>query len=132
MINIKISVVKNGQVLTPPLPVQLQDGANVQMAMEAAYNGNTNPHQIGFSLKYFGSALGYLVTEIDGLSSQANLYWILYVKSSGSNWTISNLGIDHEILNDGDQVEFRYEPYSVATHGNTVYRIKHEAYLKQK
>lgn len=126
MISISLSVTKSGQVLTNIPSVQLQAGANVQTAMEAAYNGQ-NPHQIGFSIKYFGSALGYLVTEIDGISSQANLYWILYV-----NGNISNLGIDSEILNDGDKVEFRYEQYSASVHGNTVYRVKHEAYVKPK
>lgn len=126
MIKISILVTKNGQTLTNIPIVQVQKGANVQKALEAAYD-ETNPHQVGFSIKYFGNALGYLVTEIDGINSQANLYWILYV-----NGEISNLGIDSEILNDGDKVEFRYEPYSAATHGKTVYKVKHEAYLKKK
>jgi hypothetical protein len=129
MIKISILVSKNGQALTNIPVVQVQAAAkkaNVQRALEAAYDA-TNPHQIGFSIKYFGNALGYLVTEIDGISSQANLYWILYV-----NGTISNLGIDSEILKDGDKVEFRYEQYSAATHGKTIYKVKHEVYLKKK
>ena len=124
MITISLSVSKGGQILTQIPALQLPASVKVQAAMEAAYD-QTNPHKIGFSIKYFGNALGYLVTEIDGISSKPNLYWILYV-----NDEISNLGIDSEKVNDGDKIEFRYEPYSVSEHGNTIYRVKHEAYTK--
>lgn len=109
-------------------------GMNVQQALEAAYNTFVNPPDIptiNYWLEFFGSYqgvdLGYQVTMMDGTIQQGSKYWMLYV-----NNTIATNGIDQTILNDGDEVEFKYETYSEELHGHTIMKLVHAATMERK
>lgn len=102
-------------------------GMNVQAALEAGYNLYVNPPSIpplSFWIEFFGtyqgSYLGYLVTMMDGTAQQGTMYWMLYV-----NNTVATGGIDQTIVNDGDEIEFKYESYSDQLHGATVMKLVH-------
>jgi hypothetical protein len=97
---------------------------NVQNALESAYNSSIYPPAfppLSFVIEYFGSYngqyLGYFVTQMDGTAQQGSKYWILYV-----NNVAATSGIDQTILNDGDQIEFRYETYSETLHGKSIFK----------
>lgn len=96
-------------------------GMNVQRAMEDAYN--TNPGQAyNFSLRYFGSELGYEVVVLDSIDQQAGsdpdafLFWELLI-----NGTISQHGVDGTFPADGDQIEWNYTRYVTERHAGTRY-----------
>jgi hypothetical protein len=96
-------------------------GMNVQQAMEAAYDMQHAP-AFGYSLRYYGSPLGYEVTELDGLSQQAGadantyLFWELLI-----NGAFSQHGIDSTFPADGDQIEWNYIYYAEERHSGTRY-----------
>jgi hypothetical protein len=97
---------------------------NVQQVLEAAYNTFLNPPSIpmlNFWIAYFGPALGYMVTMLDGTAQMGNTYWILYM-----NAVVAPNGIDRTIVNAGDQIQFKYEVYSPSLHANTMVEKVHE------
>jgi hypothetical protein len=105
--------------------VPFTTGMNVQQALEAAYNSFSNPPNIptiSFWLEYYGTSLGYLVTNMDGVTQQGSKYWMLYV-----NGILATEGIDSTILSDNDVVSFKYESYSEEIHGHTIMKQFHLA-----
>lgn len=102
-------------------------GMNAQVALERAYAAVNDPKQLTYALKYFGTAIGYLVVMInetyESFFSAAHpfFYWDFYV-----NGARSSTGIDSTILNDGDSVLFALEPYDGTAHANTTVSRKHD------
>jgi len=89
--------------------------------MESAYDLHRDP-AFNFSLRYFGSQLGYEITELDGLSQQAGsdantyLFWELLI-----NGAFSQHGLDSTFPADGDQIEWNYTRYAEERHAGTRY-----------
>lgn len=94
----------------PTLTANWTQGMNIQTAMEKAYDNQTGTFT--YSLQYYGSTLGYLVTMINEtyesfVFKQGPFYfWEILL-----NGVISNTGIDNTVLNDGDIVTFEFIPY---------------------
>jgi len=92
---------------------------NVQRAMEEAYNLHSD-QAFNFSLRYFGSKLGYEVVTLDGIANQVGsdfdtyVFWALSV-----NGTLSPTGIDSTHLNDGDTIGWNYQAFEPAQHRGT-------------
>lgn len=114
--------------------VPYTSGMNAQQALEAAFNTFTNPPTlptINFWLEYFGTYhqtyLGYMVTNMNGITQQGSNYWMLYV-----NDTQATKGIDSTTLSDGDTVSFKYEAYSEEKHGHTILKHYHSAKTEGK
>jgi len=107
----------------PSIDVSWFKGMNTQQALEGAYNQQNPTDKFSFSLQYYGSPLGYLVTMIDNLyetKSSPIYYWEFYL-----NGKASTTGIDNTILKENDTVTFTYEEYSENKHKNTTVGIKH-------
>ena len=116
--SIRMTISINSQLDRTFPSIVWQSGMNVQQAMEAAYGMETG---YDFAIQFFGASLGYEVVMIDNISQQAGTDAFLFWELSVNN-TISNTGIDHTILNDGDEVEWNYTPYSSPVHDQTRYR----------
>ena len=100
----------------------------VQLAMERAYaldRIQQTPQPLSFTLRYFGPTLGYLIQSVDDNADEAPdtkpapRFWFIFV-----NNTLSKFGIDWELLDPGDVLELKYETYSEAVHGGTIYTLK--------
>ncbi len=104
MITIKIT---NG----PTLQASWTSGMNVQQAMEKAYNAQSG--KFTYSLQYFGSSLGYLVSMINEtyesfyFKEGPFFFWEFLV-----NGTVATHGIDNTVLYDGDIVTFEFIVYN--------------------
>lgn len=100
-----------------PYEISWHPDMNIQDAMEEAYNSSSFPT---FSLQYYGNELGYMVIMINWCSNQSNYYWILYL-----NGEYLQTGIDSTILNDGDVVDFAYEPFNADKHTSDLHKAVH-------
>ncbi len=95
----------------PTLQANWTKGMNVQQAMEVAYNAQSG--KFTYSLQYFGSSLGYLVSMINEtyesfyFKQGPFFFWEFLV-----NGTVATFGIDNTILNDGDVVTFDFIVYN--------------------
>lgn len=116
--SIKMTISINGQLDRTFPRITWHSGMNVQNAMEIAYGTEQG---YDFALQYFGPDLGYEVVMIDNISQQAGsdafLFWQLSI-----NGAISRTGIDETSLNDGDEVEWNYTPYTSESHDQTRYK----------
>jgi hypothetical protein len=90
---------------------------NGQDAMEHAYHIGSG---YSFLLQYFGQSLGYEVTSIDNVSSQAGSEIFLFWEFSVNN-KLSQTGVDQTKLNDGDTIGWNYIPYNPKQHAGTRY-----------
>jgi hypothetical protein len=113
----------------PTVPaIPFTENMDVQTALERAHGLVTSAGgKLSFSLQYYGPVLGYMVTAINGTADQAPQYWMLYVNDQPAQF-----GIDSIVLDPGDNVHWKYEPYHEATHRGTVLQAKHEASLRAK
>lgn len=125
--SVQVTISINGQLDRTFDDVPWKSGMNVQQAMESAF-GLENGYD--FALQYFGPTLGYEAIMIDNISQQAGtdafLFWELSV-----NGNVSNTGIDETVLNDGDEIEWNYKPYSSDTHDSTRYKQLKQIALKK-
>ena len=88
------------------------DGMNAQDAMEEGYNALKGAPGASFALQYYGSTLGNMVIMIANKYQKPGYYWeFLY------NGQPAIVGINSQILNPGDTIEFRYSCYDTTTHG---------------
>jgi len=95
----------------PTFKVAWKSNMNVQQAIETAYN-NAATGTFTYSLQYYGSSLGYLVTMINETYESFNskeapfFFWEFLL-----NGKVSSTGIDNTFLKDGDEVIFEFSPY---------------------
>jgi len=83
--------------------VHFTAGMDVEDAMKAAYSASAGaPKRFHFILQYYGD-LGYFVESINGVQGNSVSSWALFL---GPDET--PVGIDEEILKEGDAVTFRY------------------------
>lgn len=103
--------------------VPWSSGMNAQAALEAAYNTHADPFD--FSIAYYGTGLGYLVEEFDGIGDQPQVFWLFMV-----NGKVSPVGIDQTILNAGDKVSFTYSYYSNGAAVEPQQAAKHRRFVE--
>jgi hypothetical protein len=90
----------------------------VQQALEGVFNQQTSSNPFSYVLAYAGSALGYVVTVINGTMdtplisvSGPFFFWVLSV-----NGTVSpTVGVNLTSLNAGDAVSFAFQQSSNAS-----------------
>ncbi|MNV06774.1 hypothetical protein D3C71_971730 [compost metagenome] len=108
----------------PTLQASWTNGMNVQQAMEKAYNAQSG--KFTYSLQYFGSSLGYLVSMINEtyesfyFKEGPFFFWEFLV-----NGTVATHGIDNTTLNDGDVVTFEFIVYSQSTNAASTTHAKY-------
>jgi hypothetical protein len=111
----------------PTITVPWVAGMNAKQALEAAYNQVRNSQQFTYSLQFYGSTFGYLVSMVNETydtffsSSDPFFYWAFYV-----NGNIAPKGIDSTILKQGDVVMFQYQLYDPNQHAASQLGIKHQ------
>jgi Domain of unknown function (DUF4430) len=102
--------------------VPYRSGMNVQQAIESAYDANPASRSVlEFAVQFFGSSLGYELTTLDAIASQAGgdglswLFWELLI-----NGQPSPAGIDETFPAANDTIGWNYTLYS-ARHAGTRY-----------
>jgi hypothetical protein len=119
-LTVTISIFDNAIATIEDVPYQ--SGMNVQQAMQSAYDADPARSVARFALEYFGSSLGYELTTLDAIASQAGgdgqswLFWELLI-----NGQPSPTGIDETFPVDGDTVGWNYMLYSTERHAGTRY-----------
>ncbi|MNJ90830.1 hypothetical protein D3C87_84700 [compost metagenome] len=108
----------------PTLQANWTKGMNVQQAIEVAYNNQSG--KFTYSLQYFGTALGYLVSMIN------ETYESFYFKEGpfffwefSVNGVVATKGIDNTVLKDGDVVTFEFIVYNSSTNAASTTHTKY-------
>src|SRR5260370_8084240 len=118
---LSITIKVDNEELATINEIPYKKSMNGQQEMETGYDLHQDEAS-NFSLRYFGSQLGYEVTTLDRLSQQigsdANtyLFWELLI-----NGGFSQHGVDSTFPNDGDDIEWNYTRYTTERHAGTRY-----------
>jgi len=80
--------------------IKWQAGLTLRQLL-VSYNKDSKPM---FSLKYYGTSLGYMVESIDSRASDSSHYWKILVNDKRASW-----GIDSLMTYPGDKIEFIFE-----------------------
>lgn len=110
-----------GDQVGQDIAVPYRAGMNVQQLLEAAYDSQPKlQNTLRFAATYFGSALGYELTALDGIVPQSGadletfFFWELLIDGK-----YSQHGMDQSFPQDGDAVEWDYTMYVNERHAGT-------------
>jgi len=101
-------------ILNIQIQVDWAEGKNLQYFLEKARDSSVaTPEKFDFALQYYGNEgtdyLGYMIImmldnqHFDNYNNN-NRYWEYKINGKSANW-----GIDNEMINSGDKVEFTYK-----------------------
>jgi len=117
------------KIINTQIQVDWVEGKNLQYFLEKARDNSVGtPEKFDFALQYYGNEginyIGYMIImmldnqHFDNYNNN-NTYWEYKINGKWANW-----GIDNEMINSGDKIEFIYKVLDLTQPQNVGLKVK--------